>query len=167
LTLCILSTPDGRMFGYSGFCGSSNSPDWLFSVGSFLPVKAGRSIPWRSTMIQSSSPLGLPSLFCSFSLFRKASRFFWRTFTTRSFKELRQSTWIGPYVLIAYRRCVGGGSPLRCLFWGPSKWHQPLPAGVWLLTLLSFPPSFCGVLSGPVCPFQCQALVRWLELLPS
>jgi hypothetical protein len=26
---------------------------------------------------------------------------------------------------------------------------------------------FCGVLSGPVCPFQCQALERWLELLPS
>jgi hypothetical protein len=55
------------------------------------------------------------------------------------------------------------------VFWGggPSEWHQPLPAGVWLHTLLSFPPFFCGVLSGPVCPFQCQALERWLELLPS
>jgi hypothetical protein len=26
---------------------------------------------------------------------------------------------------------------------------------------------FCRVLSGPVCPFQCQALERWLELLPT
>jgi hypothetical protein len=26
---------------------------------------------------------------------------------------------------------------------------------------------FCGVLSGPVCPFQCQVLKRWLEFLPS
>jgi hypothetical protein len=49
----------------------------------------------------------------------------------------------------------------------PSKWHQPVPPGVWLHTLLSFPPFFCGVFSGPVCPFQCLALERWLELLPS
>jgi hypothetical protein len=69
--------------------------------------------------------------------------------------------------LFAYRRCVGRGFPLHVFLGGPSKWHQPLPAGVWLHTLLSFPPFFCGVPSGPVCPFQCQALERWLELFPS
>jgi hypothetical protein len=37
---------------------------------------------------------------------------------TGSFKKLRRSSWIGFYVLIAYRRCVGRGSPLRLLFWG-------------------------------------------------
>jgi hypothetical protein len=69
--------------------------------------------------------------------------------------------------LVAYRRCVGRGSPLLHVFLGgPSKWHQPLPAGVWLHTLLSFPP-FLGVFSGPVCLFQCQALERWIEPLPS
>jgi hypothetical protein len=30
----------GRTIGNSGFCGASNSPDWLFSGSSFLPAKA-------------------------------------------------------------------------------------------------------------------------------
>jgi hypothetical protein len=49
---------------------------------------------------------------------------------------------------------------------GPSKWHQPLPAGGWLHMLISFR-LFFRDLSGLVCPFQCQALESWLELLPS
>jgi hypothetical protein len=50
---------------------------------------------------------------------------------------------------------------------GPSKWHQPLPAGVWLHTLLSFPSFFVGSFQVQFALFQCQALERWLELLPS
>jgi hypothetical protein len=40
----------GCTIGDSGFCGTSNSPDWLFSVSSFPPVKAGRRVPWSSAM---------------------------------------------------------------------------------------------------------------------
>jgi hypothetical protein len=47
--------------------------------------------------------------------------------------------------LVAYRWCVGKGSPLHHgIPGGPSKWQQPLPAGVWLHTLLSLPPFFVG-----------------------
>jgi hypothetical protein len=70
-------------------------------------------------------------------------------------------------IFVAYQRCVGRGSPHHHGFLGrPSKWHQPLPAGGWLHTLLSFRLFFRDH-SGPVCPFQCRTLERWLELLPS
>jgi hypothetical protein len=70
--------------------------------------------------------------------------------------------------LVAYRRCVGGSSPLHHVFpGGPSKWHQPLPAGVWLHTLLSLPPFFVGSFRVQSALFQCQALERRLKLLPS
>jgi hypothetical protein len=50
---------------------------------------------------------------------------------------------------------VGGSSPLHHGFrGGPSKWLQPLLAGVWLRTLLSLPPPFCRVSSGPVALFN-------------
>jgi hypothetical protein len=50
---------------------------------------------------------------------------------------------------------------------GPSMWLQPLPAGVWLHTLLSLPPFFVGSFRVQSALFQCQALERRLELLPS
>jgi hypothetical protein len=69
--------------------------------------------------------------------------------------------------LVAYRWCVGRSSPLHHGFpGGSSKWHQPLPAGVGLHTLLSLPPFFVGSFQVQFALFQCQALGRWLELLP-
>jgi hypothetical protein len=43
----------------------------------------------------------------------------------------------------------------------------PTTSGWSLASYASLFRLFCKVLSGPVCPFQCQALERWLELLPS
>jgi hypothetical protein len=62
------------------------------------------------------------------------------------------------YVFRCLSMGVGGSSPLHHGFrggvgGGPSKWLQPFPAGVWLRTLLSLPPYFCRVPSGPVAFF--------------
>jgi hypothetical protein len=70
--------------------------------------------------------------------------------------------------LVAYRRCVGRSSPLHHGFpGGPSEWHHPLPAEVWLHTLLSLPSFFVGSFQVQFALFQRQALERWFELLPS
>jgi hypothetical protein len=65
LTLCFILRQVWHTVGDSGFCGSSNPPDWLFSVSSFPPVKAGRRVPrkqryelvWQSFLGLPPSPL--------------------------------------------------------------------------------------------------------------
>jgi hypothetical protein len=49
-TLCFILRQVGHTIGDSGFCGTLNSPDWLFSVSSFPTVKAGRRVPRSSAM---------------------------------------------------------------------------------------------------------------------
>jgi hypothetical protein len=121
LTLCILSTPDGHTFGYSGFCGSSNSPDWLFSVGSFLPVKAGWRIPWRCAMIQSPSPFRSSIPVLLLQSFPKGVAVLLAHLYDRKLLRASSVSLDRPYVLIAYQRCISRGSPLRHLFWGALK----------------------------------------------
>jgi hypothetical protein len=69
--------------------------------------------------------------------------------------------------LVAYRRVSVGVFPSIMVFRGGPRSgtnHFRLESG-----FIRFSPCrlfFCRALSGPVCPFQCQALERWLELLP-
>jgi hypothetical protein len=71
--------------------------------------------------------------------------------------------------LVAYRRCVGSSSLLRHGFPGGALKVAPTTSGWSLSSFASLLATlFCRVFSGPVFPFfQCQALERWLELLPS
>jgi hypothetical protein len=60
-----------------------------------------------------------------------------------------------------------GDLPSVMVFWGSPRSgtiHFRLELASYASLLSAF---FCRVLSGPVCPFQFQALERWLELLPS